>query len=366
MNIPFVNLHQQYIRLKNQIDAVIAEVIADSDFIRGKHMVPFENEFAETIGVKHCISCANGTDALYIAMKALKTGSGDEVITTAHSWISTSETITQIGARVVFCDTETDSFNINPENIESKITDKTKGIIVVHLCGQPADIDRIKQIVYRYGLWLIEDCAQSHLAAFGNKHVGTFGDIATFSFYPGKSLGAMGDAGAIVTNRDDLAEWMRLFARHGGKGDHVIEGINSRLDGLQAAILRVKLPHLKKWTRQRQAAAALYDKLLANINELKIPAVASNREHVYHLYMIKADKRDALRDYLKDHGISTAVHYRRALPFYKAYQYLGHTPKDFPRTHANQKRILSLPIFPEITQMQQEYITKTIKGFYSS
>jgi dTDP-4-amino-4,6-dideoxygalactose transaminase len=361
MKIPFVDLHQQYLGLKAELDAAITEVIGSSDFIRGKHMVPFEEEFAAAIGGKYCISCANGTDALYIAMRALGAGPGDEVITTAHTWISTSETITQTGARVVFCDTDERTFNIDADQIEAKITDKTKGIIVVHLCGQPADVERIRKIADDRRLWVIEDCAQSHLAKLGGQIVGTFGDVATFSFYPGKGLGAMGDAGGIVTNRDDLAAWMTMFARHGGKGNHEIEGINSRLDGLQAAVLRVKLPHLSDWTRKRQEAAAVYNELFASVEEVETPHLAGNRDHVYHLYMIKTDKRDQLRQHLNEHGVPSVINYSRALPFYKAYEYLGHSPEDFPRAYANQSRILSLPIYPEITREQQEYVVERVK-----
>ncbi len=366
MKIPFVDLYQQYNNLKSELDAAIAEVITNSDFIRGKQMEPFEQEFAAAIGSKHCISCANGTDALYIAMRALGVGSGDEVMTTAHTWISTSETITQTGARVVFCDTDERTFNIDADGVKAKITDKTRGIIVVHLCGQPADVDRIRKLADEHGFWLIEDCAQSHLAELGGKTVGTYGDIATFSFYPGKNLGAMGDAGGIVTNRDDLAEWMTLFARHGGKGNHLIEGINSRMDGLQAAVLRVKLPHLQEWTRKRQEAAARYDELFADVDEIETPYVAAGRSHVYHLYMIKTANRDSLRQYLNEKEIPSVINYSYALPFYKAYEYLGHSPADFPRAYANQGKILSLPIFPEITREQQEYVVKCVKAGLAS
>jgi dTDP-4-amino-4,6-dideoxygalactose transaminase len=363
MKIPFVDIHNQYLSLKEEIDEVIADVIANSDFIRGSHMEPFECEFAAAIGTKHCISCANGTDALYIAMRALGAGLGDEIITTAHTWISTSETITQTGARVVFCDTEKSTFNIDTNQIESKINSKTKGIIVVHLCGQPANVDIVRKIADDHGLWVIEDCAQAHLASLKGQNVGTFGDISTFSFYPGKNLGAMGDAGCIVTDRDDLAEWMTLFARHGGKGNHLIEGINSRMDGLQAAILRVKLPCLLDWTRKRQEAAVVYNTLFADISDVETPYVMPGREHVYHLYMIKTEKRDALRQHLNNCGISSVVNYSRALPYYKAYEYLGHQPEDFPNAYFNQSRILSLPIFPEITREQQEHVVAVVDEF---
>jgi dTDP-4-amino-4,6-dideoxygalactose transaminase len=349
MKIPFVDLHAQYLSIKPQIDAAIAEVIGQSAFIRGPQVDSFERVWSATLGVKHCVSCANGTDALYIAIRALGLKPGDEVITSAHSWISTSETITQAGGKVVFCDTDNETFTIDPALIERKINPATKGIIPVHLYGQPADMDAIMAIARKHNLWVIEDCAQAHLARYKGKFVGTFGNAATFSFYPGKNLGAYGDAGCIVTNDDRLAQWMAAFARHGGKGDHVIEGMNSRLDGLQAAILNVKLPHLPRWTDARRKIAARYDELLTGLGDIITPKVGPERDHVYHLYVVRTEKRDALRKYLTDAGVATLLNYSKALPFYPAYAYLGHQPADFPVAHTNQSRVLSLPIYPEMT-----------------
>jgi len=357
MKVPFVDLHAQYLAIKAEIDSAIAEVIAQSAFIRGKHVDAFEQAWAQTLKVKHCISCANGTDALYIAMRGLGIKAGDEVITTAHSWIATSETITQTGGRVVFCDTQEGTFNINPRLIEAKITKATVGIIPVHLCGQPADIDEIMRIAKKHNLWVIEDCAQAHLATYKGRLVGTFGNAATFSFYPGKNLGAYGDAGCIVTNDDALANWTATFARHGGKGEHVMEGINSRMDGLQAAILNVKLPHLPAWTTARSRVAARYNELLSGINSLTTPKVGSDRTHVYHLYVVASDQRDSLKKALTDSEITTSLNYPKALPFYPAYAYLGHKSADFPVAYRNQSRILSLPIFPEMTNEMIEYVT---------
>ncbi|OAI58049.1 erythromycin biosynthesis sensory transduction protein eryC1, partial [Verrucomicrobiaceae bacterium SCGC AG-212-N21] len=307
MNIPFVDLHAQYLGIKAEIDSAIASVIAESSYIRGLHVDRFERAWAETLGVKHCISCANGTDALYIAMRGLGLKPGDEVITTAHSWISTTETITQAGGRVVFCDTDDETFTIDAKQIESKITPRTVGIIPVHLYGQPADMHAIMTIARRHNLWVIEDCAQSHLARYKGKMVGTFGQAATFSFYPGKNLGAYGDAGCLVTNDDKLADWTATFARHGGKGEHVMEGINSRLDGLQAAILNVKLPHLKQWTEDRRRVAARYDRGFAGVAGVVTPQVATDRDHVYHLYVIRVSNRDALKKHLADAGVATSL-----------------------------------------------------------
>ena len=273
MKIPFVDLHAQYLTIKEEIDRAIAEVIAQSAYIRGPHVDAFEQAWARTLGVKRCVSCANGTDAIYIALRGLGLKRGDEVITSAHSWISTSETITQAGGRVVFCDTDEETFTIDPIDIERKITPATVGIVPVHLYGQPADMGAIMAIARKHNLWVIEDCAQAHLARYKGQFVGTFGNVATFSFYPGKNLGAYGDAGCVVTNDDRLADWMATFARHGGKGDHVMEGINSRMDGLQAAILNAKLPHLPAWTAARRRVAACYNELLEDVGDVITPTV---------------------------------------------------------------------------------------------
>ena len=365
LKIPFVDLHAQYLSIKPQIDAAIAEVITQSAYIRGAHVDGFEQAWAETLGVKHCVSCANGTDALYVAMRGLGIKPGDEVITTAHYWISTSETITQAGGRVVFCDTDNETFTIDPALIEAKITSRTVGIIPVHLYGQPADMDAVMAIAKKHKLWVIEDCAQAHLARYQGRLVGTFGQAATFSFYPGKNLGAYGDAGCLVTNEAGLADWTATFARHGGKGDHVMEGINSRLDGLQAAVLSVKLPHLAAWTEGRRRVAARYDELLKGVGDLVLPQVARDRDHVYHLYVIRSEKRDALKKHLGDAGIATVLNYPKALPFYPAYAYLGAVPADFPVAFRNQSRILSLPIFPEMSDEMIVRVVSQIREFFN-
>ncbi len=363
--IPFVDLHAQYQNIKDEIDFVISDVIQKSLFVRGSYVDKFEQMFAEAMERKHCVSCANGTDSLYIAMVALGVKPGDEVLAPAHSWISTTETITQAGGKVVFCDTDTDTFTIDPKSIEEKITSNTVGIIPVHLYGQPADMDAIMAIAKKHNLWVLEDCAQAHLARYKGQLVGTFGDAASFSFYPGKNLGAMGDAGAVVTNDQALAEKMAMFARHGGlnKGDHQIEGINSRLDGIQAAILSVKLPHLLKWTELRQAKAQRYSELLAGIASIRTPQVAEAREHVWHLYVIQHEQRDALKEFLAKQGIATVINYPVALPFLPAYRRYGHQVEEFPNAHFTQSRILSLPIYPEMCDAQIQEVAVTIGQF---
>ncbi|TRX50224.1 DegT/DnrJ/EryC1/StrS family aminotransferase [Fulvivirga sp. M361] len=366
MKIPLVDLYAQYQLIKPEIDEAIESVIKKSSFIRGEYVQEFEKGFSELLGVKHCISCGNGTDALYIAMKMMGIGPGDEIITTSHSWIATSETISQTGAKVVFVDTERDTFTIDVNQIEPKINSRTKAIIPVHLYGHPAEMEPIMEIAKKYGLKVIEDCAQAHLAEYMGTKVGGIGDIATYSFYPGKNLGAYGDAGAIVTNDATLAEKCRKFANHGAliKHEHHMEGINSRLDGLQAAILNVKLKYLEEWTAQRIKWANMYDQLLHDIDGIQIPGKKEGCRHVYHLYVIRTRKRDALKEYLADHGIGTTIQYPTALPFLPAYKYLEHSPKDFEVSFDHQDTILSIPLYPELDEQKVQYVASHMKQFY--
>src|SRR5246127_4013826 len=347
MLVPFADLQLQYQTIKSEIEGAVAAIIRDNAFIRGPYVDAFEREFAEAVEAKYCVSCANGTDALFLAIAALKVKPGDEVITTAHSWISTSAMITHAGATPVFCDTDGTTFTIDPQAIEAAITPRTVGIIPVHLYGQPADMDAIMAIARKHKLWVIEDCAQAHLARYKGRVVGSFGIAATYSFYPGKNLGAMGDAGAVVTDDEALAERVTMLARHGGltKHEHQIEGINSRLDGMQAAILSAKLPHLPDWTRARQDAARIYDSGLNQIEDVVVPSVGADRSHVYHLYTIKHPRRDELAMHLNAHGVQTAINYPTALPFLAAYSRFGHVPEQFPNAYRDQGSILSLPMF---------------------
>src|SRR3982075_237035 len=365
MSVPYADLQLHYQSIKREVDDAIAGVIRDNAFIRGPYVDAFEQQFAHAVEVKHCVSCANGTDALYLALAALKVQPGDEVITTAHSWISTSAMITHAGATVVFADTDEGTFTIDPAAIENAVTPRTVGIIPVHLYGQPADMDAIMAIARKHRLWVIEDCAQAHLARYKGRQIGTFGTAAPYSFYPGKNLGAMGDAGAVVTNDDALAEHMTMLARHGGlvKHQHHIEGINSRLDGMQAAILSAKLSHLPKWTKARQDAAKIYDAGLNQIEDVVVPSVAADRTHVYHLYTIKHPRRNALAAHLSANGVQTAINYPTALPFLAAYQRLGHRLEQFPNAFGDQSRILSLPMFAEITRQQQDEVIDLIRTF---
>ncbi|GAA4426837.1 DegT/DnrJ/EryC1/StrS family aminotransferase [Pontibacter saemangeumensis] len=364
--IPFVDLRAQYLTIKDSIDTAIADVLNETSFIGGKHVKEFEKNFATLYGVKHCISCANGTDAIYIVLKMLGIGPGDEVITTACSWISTSETISQAGARPVFVDIEPDYFTIDPAQIEKKITPKTKAIVPVHLYGQMAQINKINTIAQKHGLHVIEDCAQSHFSELHGQRAGTFGVASTFSFYPGKNLGAYGDAGCILTDDDQLAEKCRMYANHGAliKHQHQMEGINSRLDGLQAAILKAKLPNILDWTEKRLQVAGWYLENLQGVEQLTLPVIRPDSKHSFHLFVVRAEQREELVKYLNDCGIDTAIHYPVPLPFMPAYRYLSHTPEDFPVSDQYQGSILSLPIYPELTEEQVKYVCEKIRTFY--
>lgn len=367
MKVPFVDLKQQYHSIKSDIDQAIAGIIHDTSFIGGTDVKRFESEFARMLGVRHCISAANGTDAIYISLRMLGVGPGDEVITTAASWISTSETITQTGATPVFVDIDPSSYTIDVTGIEARITKRTKAIVPVHLYGHAALIGDIRSLCQKYGLFLIEDCAQSHFTKEGNQYVGTFGDAATFSFYPGKNLGAYGDAGAIVTNNDELASRMRMYANHGAlvKHQHQMEGVNSRLDTLQAAVLNAKLPHIHEWTKMRIRNAERYSNSLKDVPGISIPSVRAGTTHTFHLYVIRCERRDELKEFLEKNEIQTAIHYPTALPNLKAYAYLGHQPNDFPIASRYQSQILSLPMYPELAEEQIAFVCEKIREFAS-
>ena len=362
-----MDLKAQYLSIKNEIDAAVSDVINESAFIKGKYVQQFETEYAKAHGLKHCISCANGTDAIYVTLKCLGIGPGDEVITVANTWISTAEAISQTGARPVFVDIHTDYYTIDVTKIEEKITSNTKAIIPVHLFGQPANMDVILDVCEQYSLLLVEDCAQAHFAEWKGKKVGKFGIAGTFSFYPGKNLGAYGDAGAIITDDDKFAIKARKFSNHGAikKHHHDFEGINSRLDGLQAAILSVKLIHIKDWNKKRFDIALHYNELLGDIEGVTIPQIRHDAMHVFHLYVIRVEKREKLRKFLINKGISSGIHYPNPLPYLKAYEYLNYKPADFPIAYNYKDKILSLPIYPELDYPKVKYITSTIREFFN-
>lgn len=360
MIIPFVDLHAQYLAHRSEIDFAIAETIKNSTFIGGKPVAQFESDFSRDYGVDHCVSVANGTDAIYIALKMMGIGPGDEVITTAHSWISTSEAISQTGATPVFVDVDA-YYAIDVQLIEAAVNYKTKCILPVHLYGQAADMSGICAIAEKHGLLILEDCAQAHYAEWQGKRVGTFGNASTFSFYPGKNLGAYGDAGAILTNDNELAKRSRMYANHGAlkKHFHQIEGINSRMDGMQAAILSAKLPHIHQWTQARREVAGRYDMGFAAAG-IDVPKIRQHASHVYHLYVIQVENRAEVMQFLSAKGIQTAVHYPVALPLMPAYDYKKITASMFPNAARNQERILSLPIYPEMTPEMVDYVVSMV------
>jgi dTDP-4-amino-4,6-dideoxygalactose transaminase len=364
--IPFLDLKAQYISIKPGIDQAIQQVINDCSFVGGKHLKEFESKFSDFCGAKCCIGVANGTDALFIALKTLGIGMGDEVIAPANSFIATSEAVTMTGAHVVFADNDPNTYNIDVNLIESRISSRTKAIIPVHLYGQPANLESIRAICTKYNLKLVQDCAQAHGATFDGKPLAAFGDILCFSFYPGKNLGAYGDAGALVTNDEALAKKAFMFANHGriSKYDHEFEGMNSRMDGLQAAVLSVKLSRIQEWNRRRLEHALLYNELLKEVDEIITPEIRPNVVHVFHLYVIRTRKRNELKKFLWEQGIETGIHYPTALPFLKAYELLGHKPEDFPVAHQYQNEILSLPLYPEMTDEMIQHVVASIQSFF--
>lgn len=362
MKIPFVDLGAQYQSMKNEIDHVIKNVINESAFIGGKYVTAFEEEYAAYIGSKHCIGVGNGTDGLYLAMKALDIGPHDEVIVPANTFIGTSEAVSLTGARVVFADCDPQTYTVTTETIERAITPKTKAVIPVHLYGNPAPALELRKFADEKNLFLIEDAAQAHSAEYKDKKIGTFGQAAVFSFYPGKNLGAYGDAGCVVTDDDNLAKKIRMLANHGRvkKYDHEFEGQNSRLDGLQAAILSVKLKHLDKWTEQRREHAKRYCKKLKSL-PLVLPVETKGGKHVYHLFVIRMNNRESVREYLESNGVKTGIHYPICLPELEAYRHLKLNMNNFPNSRKFAGEVLSLPMFPEMTEEQLDYVCSVLE-----
>lgn len=358
MKIPFVDLAAQYQNHRAELDAAMAEVMAETAFIgtrANRFVKAFEAGFAGFNGVKHAIGCANGTDALEILLAAAGVGPGDEVLVPALTWIATSEAVSTVGATPVFVDVDRDTLTMDPELAAAAVTERTRAIVPVHLYGRPAAMDPLLELAAEHDLFVLEDCAQAHGAESRSRRVGTMGNAGSFSFFPGKNLGAYGDAGGMITDDDALAERARMIGQHGQGGkkfEHAIEGRNSRLDGLQAAVLGVKLKYLEDWTEARIAAADRYRELLADL-PLTLPAPDGEDRHVYHLFACRTPRRDAVREALGQQGIATGLQYPVALPLLGAYADHGYTAADFPQAHAMSQEVLTLPIYPEITEAQQ-------------
>ncbi len=372
MKVPFLDLKIQYNSIKNEIDNSIKNVIENTSFILGPTVAEFERNFAEEHQVKFCVGVSSGTAGNHLALWSLGIGPGDEVIIPANTFIATAWGATLCGAKPVFVDCHPDSYNIDPNKIEAAITNKTKAIVAVHLYGQPADMDPIRDIAAEYGLLLIEDCAQAHLAEYKGTKVGNFSEAASFSFYPGKNLGAYGEAGAVVSNYDEIALKVKMLRDHGAlqKYNHITFGHNYRMEGIQGAVLNVKLNHLKEWTEARRNVAAKYYDLLSGIDEIKLPAEMDYAKHVYHLFVVQVndDKgnnlREELLNQLSERGIATGLHYPIPLHQQPCFKNYGYKKGDFPVTEKLAQNGISLPLYPELTDRQIEYVYDNIKSFF--
>jgi len=363
--VKFLDLKSQYYDIQPEIDKAIQNVIENSTFIGGEHVAQFEDSFSNYVGTDYCIGVGNGTDALEIAIEALDMPIGSEIIVPANSFIASSEAVTRSGHRVVFVDIDTESYVISIEDLKKRITLKTKAIIAVHLYGHPCDMDELAKIAKEYNLYIIEDCAQAHGAEYKGKRVGGIGDIATFSFYPGKNLGAYGDGGAITTNNLELSTQCRKIANHGrtAKYDHDFEGRNSRLDSLQAAILNVKLKYLDGWIDKRIQVADKYLLELDGVEDITLPVKQDWAKQAYHLFVIRTNRRDELKSYLTEKDIQTGVHYPISLPKLKAYQYTKQA-NDQMFANASDTSLLSLPIGERLTSEDTTHVINSIKSFF--
>jgi dTDP-4-amino-4,6-dideoxygalactose transaminase len=366
MTVRFLDLRSQYESIRPEIDSAIADVIRDSAFVSGPYVTRFEHAFAQYQGAPHCVACANGTDAIEIALEALGLPRGAEVVVPANTFIATSEAVTRAGLRVVFCDCDPQDYTICAASLRRKITAATKAVIAVHLYGQACDMDAVMRTASEFGLRVIEDCAQAHGATYNGRRLGTIGDIGTFSFYPGKNLGAYGDAGAIVTADELLAVRSRMIANHGrvAKYDHEFEGRNSRMDGLQGAILTVKLGHLDGWLAARRRVAQRYQRGLEGVGDLVLPLERPWAGHVYHLYVVRTRSRDELQKFLKGRGIETGVHYPIALPKLAAYRYCGQSDEGFFANGADRE-LLSLPIGDHIADQDADEVVGACRDFFA-
>ncbi len=375
MKIPFVDLNRQFSKIQKEIDAAAKQVFKKGVFVLGENVAKFEEEFASYLGVKYCVGVDSGTSALILALMALGIRKGDEIITAANGYIATIIAISQNQAKPVFVECD-DYFNIDADKIEEKITSRTRAIIPVHLCGQPCRMDKIMKLANKYNLYVVEDCAQAHGAEVKIRNpkseirnwvkVGTVGDIGCFSFYPTKNLGCYGDGGAVVTNDKKIRDKIRYLRNYGQtkKYYHDYLGFNNRLDELQAAYLRVKLKHLDEWNARRREIAEQYNKLLSKI--VITPVEMHGSEHIYHLYVIRSRKRNKLQTLLKKKGITALIHYPRPVYLQKVYKNLGYKKGSFPKTEKFAREILSLPLFPEITDSEIRFVAGSITEFLST
>ncbi len=366
--IPILDLKAQHRILSADLLQAIAGVLEDGHFILGPNVESFENEFAAYLGVEHAIGLNSGTDALHLALRALDIGPGDEVVTSTFSFIATAEAISIVGAKPVFVDIDPRTYALDPRRVEEAVTPRTRAIVPVHLYGTPAPMTDILSIARRHGLAIVEDCAQSIGATINGRMTGSFGTISAFSFFPSKNLGACGDGGMVVTDHADLAARIRALRAHGGRKKYFHEevGLNSRLDEIQAAVLRIKLRHLEEWTRARRAVAERYNDGLAELTSLQTPFEEPGCRNVYHQYTIGTPRRDELQTFLRAHAISTMIYYPLPLHLQPAYAHLGGKPGDLPNAEAAAASVLSLPISPDLEREDQDHVIEVIREFSSA
>ena len=359
--IPFVDLKAQYRSIKDEVDAAIQRVLDNTSFVLGREVEAFEAAFAEYVGAKFCVGLNSGTAAIQLAVSACEIGVGDEVIVPANTFFATAEGVSTAGATPVFVDADPVSYGIDVNRIEAAINERTRAIMPVHLYGQSADLDPIFDIATRHNLVVIEDAAQAHGSKYRGNRVGALGRAGCFSFYPGKNLGAYGEGGAVTTNDEDVARRVRLLRDHGSerKYHHDIIGYNFRLEGIQGAVLGVKLKHLERWNNMRREHATRYNELLKG-RDVVLPNEMEYALHIYHLFVIQSEDRDALQTSLNEAGVQTGIHYPIPIHLQPAYSFLGHEVGDFPETERQARRVLSLPMFPELTNEQIEKVARVI------
>jgi len=362
--VPFLDLRAAYEELKEEIDEAVARVLGSGYYLLGKEVEALEEEFAEHLNVEYCVGVGNGLDALHLALRALGVGQGDEVLVPSNTYIATWLAVSYAGAVPVPVEPDERTYNIDPEKLEAAITDRTRAIIPVHLYGQPADMDPILEVARKHNLWVLEDAAQAHGACYKGKRVGGLGDIAGWSFYPGKNLGAFGDGGAVTTNNGELADRVRVLRNYGSRTKYFneVRGFNSRLDEIQAAVLRVKLKHLDEWNRRRRNIAELYRRELEGCN-LILPYVPEWAEPAYHLFVVRSGQRDALQQYLETQGIGTLIHYPVPPHLQQAYCEIGLAAGTLPISERIHQEVLSLPIGPHVTEAQVETVTRAVCEF---
>lgn len=370
--IPFNLTKPQYLALKEEIDAAVHEVLDESFFVLGKQGTAFEQEFATYLGAKHAVGCGSGTEAIHLALRALGIGAGDDVLTVSHTAVATAVAISSTGATPVFVDIDAATYTIDVAQVEARCTARTRAIVPVHLYGHPADMAPIMDFARQRGLKVVEDAAQAHGAAYRGTRCGVIADAAAFSFYPTKNLGAYGDGGAVVTNDPALAGHLAMLRNYGWDPDparryySLIQGVNSRLDEIQAAILRVKLRHLEEGNEQRRALAAVYDELLGGLGQVQLPDEQPWARHVYHLYVIRAERRDELQRSLRAQGIGAQVHYPEPVHRQQAYAELGYAPGSLPATERAAAEVLSLPFYPELAEDDLRAVASAVRAFYQS